>query len=201
MASIACRCSKVKIQFTSASPRVSTECCCDHCFARVQCLEALGGPNVSTNEPLLASKWDDKVTILEGREHLFVYKMNRTTQVTNIAASCCHTFILGKHSVYDANCVTTSSDFPIFSNQENMESSTRWFSNQWGPERLSKCQQLIGIWVKDDGTIAGEEGFEDVLKAHLASTERPISKGAEGESLQEIVASIGTDTIRIMSGV
>ena len=201
MASITCRCGKVKIQFTSKSPRVSTECCCNHCFARVECLEALGGPSVSKDQPLLASKWDDRVKFVKGStENLIAYKIDPTTQVTNIASKCCHTFLLGKHSVYDNNCVTTSSDFPTFSGEPNLEPSSRWFSNQWSKERLSKCRPLVGIWVnEEDGSLVGEEGFEDVLKMHLASMGRPIKQGAEGITFDEIIASIGKDKIQIMS--
>ena len=132
--------------------------------------------------------------------------MNATTQVTNIASSCCHTFMLGKHSVYDANCVTTSSDFPIFAGETNMEPSSRWFSNQWDEERLSKCsRQLVGIWVnEDDGTLVGDDGYEDVLKAHLACMERPIKQedgDTRGQSMSfnDIVDKIGRDRVKIMN--
>ena len=199
---MSCRCGKLKIQFTSKSPKVSTECCCDHCFARVQCLEAVGGPSVNTDQPLLASKWDDKIKFVKGGiDDLKSYKMNPSTQVTNIASKCCHTFLLGKHSVYDTNCVTTSSDFPIFEGDPNLEPSSRWFSNQWPKERLAKCsRRLVGIWVnEEDGSLVGEPGFEDVLNNHLASIERPIQEGTEGVSFDEIITSIGKDKVQIIS--
>jgi hypothetical protein len=195
MASITCRCGKVKLQFPSTCPRVSTECCCNSCFARVQHLQYLGGPSVVGSKPLLNSKWDNRVKVVSGRDQLYVYKMNTETMVTNIASSCCHTFLLGRHSEYDANCVTTASDFCIFLNAENLVPSSRWFSNQWTPERLSMFDKLVGIWVQEDGSLTGEDGWEKVVQEHLESIQREIPKGVEGETFDEIVDSIGRENI------
>ena len=202
MASISCRCGTVKIQFTSDTPRVTTECCCNHCFSRVGYLETLGGPKIpSSDKPLLASKWDNKVKITEsGRDKLYAYKMTPETGVINIASTCCHTFLLGRHSGYDANCVPTSDDFSIFSrNSKRMASSSRWFSNQWDKDRLSKLDYIPGIWVNEkDGSLSGDQGWEPIFEAHKAAMESDISQGAEGESFEEIIDSIGRDKIKIV---
>jgi hypothetical protein len=203
MASITCRCGTVKLQFPSNTPRVSTECCCNHCFARVKYLEDLGGPKVPS-KPLLASKWDNKVKIISGRDKLQVYKMTSETMVTNISSTCCHTFLLGRHPGYDANCVTTSSDFPVFKDAENIVAASRWYPNQWDKDRLSKYDdddKLIGIWVQEeDGSIVGEDGWEDVFKAQIESMEREIPEGAEGQTFDQIIDSVGRDNIKIVSG-
>ena len=212
MASITCRCGKVELKFpTSSSPRISTECCCNHCFQRVKYLEELGGPTVP-DKPLLASKWDNKIEIVKGQNELFAYKLSPETLVTNIASNCCKTFLLGRHSGYDGNCVTTSSNFPIFHNvekEENMIPSSRWFVNQWSSERLAKYpSKLVGIWVNDDdGSIVGEEGWEEIFKIHQAKMQAEIpttddddDDGVEGLSFDEILDTIiGKGNIRIVS--
>jgi hypothetical protein len=164
-------------------------------------LENLGGPKVPS-KPLLASKWDNKVKIISGRDKLHVYKMNSETLVINISSTCCHTFLLGRHPEYDANCVTTSSDFPVFKDAENRVAASRWFPNQWDKERLSKYDddKLIGIWVQEeDGLMVGEDGWEDVFKAQIESMTREIPEGAEGETFDQIVDSVGQDNITIVS--
>jgi hypothetical protein len=200
MASIACRCGKVELKFPWSSPRISTECCCNHCYQRVKYLEELGGPTIP-DKPLLASKWDNKITIGRGQEELFAYKLSTETLVTNIASNCCKTFLLGRHSGYDSNCVTTSSDFPIFHNvKEKMIPSSRWFTDQWDKKRLARYPKLIGIWVDDYGSIVGEEGWEDVFKMHQMKLEQEIPHDAKGLSFDEILdTAIGKDNIRIVS--
>jgi hypothetical protein len=199
-ASITCQCGKIEIAFTSKSPRISTECCCNHCFARVKYLYALGGSNVP-QKPLLASKWDNKVQILKGREFLHYYKLTKETLVINIASSCCHTFLLGRHPCYDTNCVTTSSDFPIWKNAEMpFIASSRWFSNQWRPEHLAQHPPLIGIWVNElDNSITGDKGWEPVFKTHLDSMNRAIPTDAEGETFDQIIDSIGKEKLAVIS--
>lgn len=224
MASISCRCGKVKLQFSTKTARVSTECCCNHCFDRVQYLERLGGPCVDMKKPVLATKWDNKVKILSGEECLFAYKLTSTTLVTNIASRCCHTFLLGRHSGYDANCVTTSSDFPIFENvartnddddddQSFFIPSSRWFSNQWDEQRMKRIKEndpynLIGIWVNEsDGKLDGEDGWQTVLKKHMECIQRPIvddddddDNEVKGKSFDEIIDQyIGRNNIIIVS--
>jgi hypothetical protein len=207
MASVACRCGKVELQLSSAEPRVSTECCCDHCFRRVRFLEGRGGPEVP-DRPLLNSKWDNRVQVVRGRDLLFAYRLEPASQVVNVASRCCHTFLLGRHPGYDASCVTTASDFPVFhgADREKMKPSSRWFSNQWTPERLARFQPLVGMWqvVNEEdggggGSITGDDGFEEVLKAQLESMQREIPKGAMGLSFDEILAGIGRDKILVVS--
>lgn len=201
MASMQCRCGKVELKFPSTMPRVSTECCCDSCRHRVEFLSSLGGPRVP-DKPLLASKWDNCIEILKGAKHLFAYKLNPETMVVNVAAGCCHTFLLGRHAGYDANCVTTSSDFPVFLNLDegSLVPSSRWFTNQWDPERLAKYDKLVEIWVDvDSGSIVGDEGWEEVFRAHQESMSRDIPSGAKGMSFDEILDQIGKDTMIIVS--
>ena len=205
-----CRCGKVQMEFTDSRPRVSTECCCNHCFARVRYLEEVGGPPVPS-KPLLNSKWDNRISIVQGREYLFAYKMTPTTQVLNIATTCCHTFLLGRNPVYDANCVTTTTTltFPVWSSSSTgspmerlpFEASSRWFSNQWEPERLAKYPHLVGIWVREeDGSITGDPGWETVFAQQLECMQREIAENAPGETFDAIVdGSIGRDTIVIVS--
>jgi hypothetical protein len=199
-ASITCQCGKVELGFTSTSPRISTECCCNHCFARVEYLHSLGGPKVPSR-PLLASKWDNKIRVIKGREHLYVYKLTEKTLVINIASSCCNTFLLGRHAGYDANCVTTSSDFPIWKNADTpFQVSSRWFSNQWTAERLQQYSSLIGIWVNEsDNSITGDKGWEEVFEKHMEKMNSRIPMDAVGESFDQIVASIGHENVIITS--
>lgn len=199
-ASITCHCGKVELGFTARRPRVSTECCCNHCYARVEYLHTLGGPKVPS-KPLLASKWDNKVTVIRGRENLYVYKLTKKTLVFNVASSCCNTFLLGRHAGYDANCVTTSSDFPKWKNADTpFPATSRWFSNQWTSERLKQYQPLIGIWVDEsDNSITGDKGWEAVFDKHLESMNREVSKDAVGETFDQIVASIGLENVITVS--
>jgi len=202
MATISCRCGKVELQFPSKTPRVSTECCCNSCRQRVEYLADMGGPIVP-KKPLLTSKWDNRVEIVSGKDLLFAYKLNPETMVLNIASSCCKTFLLGRHEEYDGNCVTTSSEFPVFHNAEGMVPVSRWFVNQWDKDRLEKCDRsLIGIWVNEDGdgSLTGEEGWEDVFQAQQACIQREIPPDAKGLTFDEIIDEIiGRDNVGIVS--
>lgn len=125
------------------------------------------------------------------------------TQVLNIATTCCHTFLLGRHSVYDSNCVTTSSDFPTWRNTANVLpflASSRWFSNQWETERLAQYPPLVGIWVREgDGSITGEQGWEEVFAKHMEGLQREIAEDAPGETFDAIVDSIlGRDNSKVI---
>ena len=111
--------------------------------------------------------------------------------VVNIASTCCHTFLLGRHAGYDAQCVTTSSDFPVFDNAELKAPNSRWFANQWDSERLSKLNPLVAIWVQEDGSLTGEDGWEVIYQDMKANMEREIPENAEGETFDELVESIG----------
>ena len=203
MVSISCRCGSVKLQLPSHIPRVTNECCCNHCFARVQYLESLGGPQIDPNKPLSTSKWDNKIQVLAGRDKLCVYKMTPQTLVVNIASTCCHTLLLGRHSGYDANCVTTCNAVAVIANAEQQTPNSRWFANQWDPERLSKLQPLVAIWVnEDDGSLTGEDGWEEIYRAMKASMEKEIPDDAEGETFDGIVNSIcSRDKIKIVSEI
>ena len=110
--SIKCRCGEVEIKFPSNKPRVSTECCCNHCHNRLQYLASLGGP-APPDSPLVASKWENCMQIVSGEENLFAYKVNPNTKVMNIASKCCKTFLLGRQPEYDANCVTTQAEAAV----------------------------------------------------------------------------------------
>ncbi len=200
IASFSCCCGKVQIKLTTRTPRVSTECCCNHCFARVQYLAGLGGPSVP-EKPLLNSKWDNRVSIVNGGDCLYAFKLTHETQVINIASTCCHTFLLGRHSGYDANCVTTCSDFPIWNNVDlPFDASSRWFSNQWEPERLARYSSLVGIWVDEsDGSIHGDTGWEEVLEKHMECMHREIQQDSQGETFDKLLDSIGRDKIVVVN--
>jgi len=197
MTTISCRCSSVAIRLNSVSPRVSTECCCDHCFARVKYLVGRGGPSIpSINKPLVNSKWDNAFVVEKGRELLFAYKMTKETGVYNIASTCCFTFLFGRNDQYDANCVTTCDCFPLFDDSfEKIEASSRWFSNQWSSERLSKLPNLIGIWVNDDGSLLGDNGWESVFAKMQSAMNSDIKIRndfkASVESFDQLIQAIG----------
>jgi hypothetical protein len=55
--------------------------------------------------------------------------------------------------------------------------------------------KLVGIWVQEDGSLTGEDGWEKVVQEHLESIQREIPKGVEGETFDEIVDSIGRENI------
>ena len=199
MASVSCRCGSVVLRFASDRPRVTTECCCNHCFARVRYLAELGGPQIpSKDKPLVNSKWDNSFVVEKGRGNLFAYKMTKGTAVFNIATKCCHTFMLGRNDIYDAQCVTTCDDFPLFSGNIRLSPSSRWFSNQWSPERLSKLENpsLIGIWVnEDDNSLTGDAGWEQVYETHKAAMESAIVTqhplGVTSETFKDLIDTVG----------
>jgi hypothetical protein len=218
MTCISCRCGAVQIRFTSHQPRVSTECCCDHCFARVRYLEDLGGPSLPSNkyqQPIVSTKWDNLFVVEKGRDQLFAYKLTPDTKVTNVASKCCSTFLLGRHSGYDANCVTTCDAFPIFTNDyARIPPSSRWYTNQWNPTRLAKLEPLTGMWVvcnDTDGTfsITGDTGWQEVLEAHQNAmgadiiVPPPLDGDGEArcwESFDQLLNSIGrAETVPIVS--
>ena len=203
MASVKCKCGKVELKFPTHAPRVSTECCCNHCRERLEYLARLGGPSVP-DTPLVASKWPDCIEIISGEDLLFAYKLNANTKVHNIASSCCHTFLLGRHAEYDANCVTTqASETAVYCNltEGSIQPYARFFSNQWSPDRIQKCERkLIGIWVDEStGEIVGEDGYKDLFEAHIESISRPVSPDAVGVKFDDIMEKLGKDNIIIVS--
>jgi hypothetical protein len=167
-------------------------------------LEKLGGPKIPSNDqPLVNTKWDNKVVVVKGQDQLFAYKVSPETLVVNIASSCCHTFLLGRNNMYDANCVTTGDDFGVFSeNATRLDPASRWFSNQWDSERLSKLKPVTGIWVNEkDGSLVGEDGWEKVLEAHMTAMQSDILPGVEGDTFDQLIESVGVDNIKIVSSI
>ena len=219
MTCISCRCGAVQVRLTTHQPRISTECCCDHCLARVRYLEELGGPSIpsnnkdNNNKPLISTKWDNRFVVEKGRDQLFVYKLSRDTLVTNVASKCCSTFLLGRHSDYDANCVTICDAFPIFTNDYvRIPPSSRWYANQWDPTRLANLEPLTGLWVSADGTfsITGDKGWQEVLEAQQNAMGADIivppsllldgdDEARHWESFEQLLNSIGRETVQIVS--
>eukprot|EP00984_Skeletonema_dohrnii_P024313 scaffold13427_cov78-Skeletonema_dohrnii-CCMP3373.AAC.1 len=204
MASIKCNCGKVELKFPTHAPRVSTECCCNNCRERLEFLARLGGPSVPDTPLFVASKWPNCIEIISGEDLLFAYKLNSTTQFCNMASSCCHTFLLGRHAEYDANCVTAQGEAAVYSDlaEGAIKPYARFFSNQWSPERIQKCKRkLIGIWVDEStGEIVGEEGYKDLFEAHIESISRPLPTDTVGLKFDDILEKLGRDNIIIVSG-
>jgi hypothetical protein len=195
MASLSCHCGKVLLQLTTNSPRVSTECCCDSCFDRVQFLADRGGPFVvDKNVPIVTMKWENKVEVVKGRDHLFAYKLTPDTHVVNIASKCCHTFLLGRNNDYDASCLTTNEASAVYGQTyQRIEPSSRWWVNQWSEERRAKLMPLVGIWVDKDGNLAGETGWKHVFDKQFAAMNAPIATDGvgSGESFDQVLQSAG----------
>ncbi|CAB9506922.1 expressed unknown protein [Seminavis robusta] len=199
MASATCQCGKVAIQFTSSKPRVSTECCCDSCFNRVGFLadrrrRGSSSPEDTSNsgKPIVNMKWDNRVTIVRGRDQLFAYKLTPETKVFNIATKCCHSFLFGRNDTYDAHCLTTNEADLVWGDQyQRIQPSSRWFVNQWTDARRATLEPLMGIWVDSEGNLDGEKGWEAVFENHLAAMNAPILKDAVGETFDEILQSLG----------
>jgi hypothetical protein len=202
MESIKCNCGKVQLKFPTHAPRVSTECCCNHCRQRLEYLARLGGPSVP-DAPLVASKWPNCIEIISGEDLLFAYRLNPTTKLINIASSCCYTFLLGRHAEYDTNCVTTQAETAVYCDltEGSIQPYARFFSNQWSPERIQKCERkLIGIWVDETtGEIVGEKGYKELFEAHIESVSRPIPSDAVGATFDDILEKLGRENIVIVS--
>lgn len=80
-----------------------------------------------------------------------------------------------------------------------LQPSSRWFANQWDKKRLEPYDKLVGIWVnEDDGSITGEDGYEQVLEDHMVCMNREISPSDAliGETFEELLDTIGN--IRII---
>jgi hypothetical protein len=82
-----------------------------------------------------------------------------------------------------------------------MNPSSRWFVNQWDRDRLAKYDRVVGIWVNEvDGSVLGEDGWEDIFKAHVQSMQRDVPIDATGVSFDDILNDvIGIDNVRIVS--
>lgn len=55
------------------------------------------------------------------------------------------------------------------------------------------------MWVADDGTLTGNEGWEPACKKLKSCVERPIPKTAKGESFDDVVKSLGDDIVFVES--
>ena len=199
MATMSCRCGKVLLQLSTSSPRVSTECCCDSCFDRVQFLEDRGGPSVNKDMPIINMKWDNWVEVVKGRDQLWAYKLAPETHVLNIASKCCHTFLLGRNDDYDANCLTTNESAPLYGKSyQRIPPSSRWWVNQWSQEQRAKLMPLVGIWVNEQGNLAGDEGWKPVFDKQVAAMNAPITiQNGAGETFEQVLQSTGS--IQIVS--
>jgi hypothetical protein len=215
MATLSCRCGKVVLQLTTSRARVSTECCCDSCFNRAMFLsERRGGTCIDDkNTPIVCMKWDNRVTIVQGREYMFVYKLTPQTNVFNIASSCCYTFLLGRNDDYDAHCLTTNEVGPIWGGHyERIEPSSRWFVNQWSDTQRAKLKPLMGIWVDAEGNLDGEDGWKSVFEEHFAAMNAPIditeseeratsTTVGETETFDQVLKSLDSVPIVIVSEI
>lgn len=140
--------------------------------------------------------------IISGKDNLFAYRLNDTTEVTNIASSCCNTFLLGRHSGYDANCVTAQQEAAVYCNTTEgaIVPYARFFTNQWSKEKLSQYKPMIGIWVDEStGDIVGEDGYKELFQAHIESVQRGIPNDAVGITFDDILKDIvGLDNIIVI---
>lgn len=185
---ISCRCKSVKLKFPSSSPRAVTECCCNHCYARLAYLEQKGGPAIPL-QPILTSKWDNCIQVVSGRNLLGAFQTISDSNVMNIYAKCCHSFLLGRNAIYDANCVTVVNECVVFENETQQDYNTatsRWFINQWDSSILSKFPPLIGIWMNEhDDKLVGDDGWEQVFCKMKANMEREIPENALHDDLYQ----------------
>jgi hypothetical protein len=95
----------------------------------------------------------------------------------------------------------SSVDFlpPPLIESRSLTASLRWFSNQWGPERLAEYPRLVGIWVQENGSISGETDWEEVFAKHMECMQREIAEGISGETFDSIVDSRGRDNVVVVS--
>lgn len=179
---------------------MSTECCCDHCHNRLRFLTSIGGPD-TPDCPKVASKWDNCMQIISGRDKMFAFKVNPDTKVMNIASKCCKTFLLGRQPEYDASCVTVQAEHAIYCNLEegSIEPHARFFTNQWSRERLSKYKPMVGIWVNEAGSITGENGWEEIFKNQVENMRKAIPDDAVGISFEELWNELSKEGVVIAS--
>jgi hypothetical protein len=130
-----------------------------------------------------------------------MYKLNHATLLINIASTCCHTYLVGRHSAYHGNAVMTMADAPVFTGlDDSRNKSLRWFVRDWDPDKLSVLPKMTTMWIQEDGTPMGDcDGWEAIFQGDVASLQAPILEGTEGESFDELVESLGgSDSITIV---
>lgn len=183
---ISCRCGSVKLKFPSSCPRVVTECCCNHCYARLAHFER--GPSIPL-KPIVTSKWDNCIQILHGKNHLGAFKTLSDSNVLNIYAECCQTFLLGRNATYDENCVNVVNECVVFEGYDSKDAAcSRWFANQWDSNILSKFPPKIGIWLNEaDGSLVGDDGWEQVFAKMKAEMERKLPEDDSYQTFDDIL--------------
>mmetsp|Transcript_11942 Transcript_11942/g.17293 ORF Transcript_11942/g.17293 Transcript_11942/m.17293 type:complete len:251 (+) Transcript_11942:214-966(+) len=219
MATLSCKCGKVIIQFPTAKPRCTTECCCDDCFERLNFLFKQGGPSIEhgifmRTRPITIHWFDNRLEVMQGSKYLKFYKLRPSSGVINMASSCCNTFLAKENPRYQGNTVAVfEQDFGEHSyedtanqyhqprpvvhvhNIKNMKASKpfiRMFPNHWLHENVQFLHPLPHVWVNDTGDATGSpKDWETTFEEFMEKTSKPVRKNAPGMDFADLIACNG----------
>ena len=109
-ATLTCNCGETILRFDTRTPRAVVECCCDDCHARLQYCAKLGGPALEhgiyeRTRPVRLVYFDNRLSVLKGRDNLRFFKLTPNSGVVNMFSSCCHTFLLKENVRYQGTVV------------------------------------------------------------------------------------------------
>ena len=210
-ATLTCNCGGTVLRFDTRVPRAVTECCCDDCYDRLQYCARLGGPALERGvydrtRPVRLVYFDNRLSVLKGRDHLRFFKLTPSSGVVNMYSSCCHTFLLKENVRYQGAVVAAieqdygnddNADLALEDHQprpvhhrhnlqhvEHRDAMLRTFPNDWLLEHVSYLKPLPSVWFDEAGNVVGqpkgswEDTFDDYMDKVTAKIP-PMMAGVE----------------------
>ena len=210
-ATLTCNCGDTILRFDTRTPRAVVECCCDDCHARLQYCAKLGGPALEhgiydRTRPVRLVYFDNRLSVVKGRDNLRFFKLTSSSGVVNMYTSCCHTFLLKENVRYQGTVVAAieqdygnddNADLALEDHQprpvqhrhnlqhvEYQDAMLRTFPNDWLLDHVSYLKPLPSVWFDEAGNVVGqpkgswEETFDEYMDKVTAKIP-PMMAGVE----------------------
>mmetsp|Transcript_91377 Transcript_91377/g.263758 ORF Transcript_91377/g.263758 Transcript_91377/m.263758 type:complete len:202 (-) Transcript_91377:475-1080(-) len=193
MATVSCKCGKIKFQLgPSKAPRVHSLCCCDDCQRRVEHLTTKGGTAFDTSRPVEVANFEGQVKLLDPqvKNLLYVFKLRDETNMVNVASKCCYSFLCARNTDFHGNAIATFPQYAIVNDAEEISKPYEFlsFPGFWKHGDLRK--DLPQFW-KDgtkEGGFDGTGDFMTALGTAMGANAAPMTETVEGAiSFDELV--------------
>lgn len=202
MASIACSCGAVQIQFRTEAPLFRLECCCHDCRAAVWYAHAKkGGPSPPENEMFDSNWFPNDFTILKGQDQIGSFMNFAGADTTRFHCKDCWTCLFGDHPAYGGKIVLTQvtnfTGFGGLSGADLPEPMARHFLKDLTSERAA----ALPAWAGDPAAV-----YQGVADNLMAALPQMMEGGATGEmnaqALQDLTGPpfVPDDELERMAG-
>ena len=134
--------------------------------------------------------------VVSGKDLLHFYKITKDTNCVNMASTCCQTCLCARNEDYSGNAVGI---YPQASKVEGVDSKltdvVQFLSfRSHAPDVEGIEDGVVELWIEPDGNFGGSEGWETVVGTAVGANAAEIPPDSKGESMSELMESIGAAT-------